>query len=94
MSALPRALHLVDATSEDIVGAYRTGARSSGLCEGLEKNKEIVALSKVRCPRRRHIAAKVAERNRRAQEAARAFCRLRQSVKEVLTAVVREIVTG
>ena len=55
-------LHLVDATGEDIAGAYRTvRAELKAYGAGLEKKKEIVALSKCDALDDATIAAKVAE---------------------------------
>ena len=55
-------LHLVDATSEDIAGAYRTvRAELKAYGEDLAKKKEIVALSKCDALDDDAIAAKLAE---------------------------------
>ena len=52
-------LHLVDATAEDIAGAYRTvRAELKAYGAGLEKKKEIVALTKCDALDEATIAAK------------------------------------
>jgi GTP-binding protein len=55
-------LHLVDATSDDIVGAYRiVRAELKAYGAGLEKKKEIVALSKCDALDEATLAGKAAE---------------------------------
>jgi GTP-binding protein len=89
-------LHLVDATSEDIAGAYRTvRAELKAYGEDLAKKKEIVALSKCDALDDDTIAAKVAELKAAARKKPLVLSAVSgKGVKEVLTAVVREIVKG
>ena len=89
-------LHLVDATSEDIAGAYRTvRAELKAYGEDLAKKKEIVALSKCDALDEDTIAAKVAELKSAARKKPLVLSAVSgKGVKEVLTAVVREIAKG
>jgi GTP-binding protein len=86
-------LHLVDATAEDIAGAYRVvRAELKAYGAGLEKKKEIVALSKCDALDEATLATKAA--------ALKAACRKRplllsavsgRGVKEAVAALAREI---
>ena len=86
-------LHLVDATSDDVAGAYRTvRAELKAYGAGLARKKEIVALSKCDALDEAAIAAKA--------EALKAVARKKplvlsavsgRGVKEALTALAREI---
>jgi GTPase len=89
-------LHLVDATSEDIAGAYRTvRAELKAYGEGLAKKKEIVALSKCDALDDDAIAAKVAELKAAARKKPLVLSAVSgKGVKEVLTAIAREIAKG
>jgi GTP-binding protein len=87
-------LHLVDATGEDIAGAYRTvRAELKAYGGGLERKKEILALSKCDALDEATLAAKAAELKAAARKkpllvsAASGL-----GVKEALAALVREIV--
>ena len=86
-------LHLVDATSEDVAADYKTVRRElKAYGSGLEKKKEIVALSKIDAL----DEATLAERRDALKKAARktplaAFRRLGQGMKEALFALAREI---
>ena len=72
-------LHPVDATSEDIAGAYRTvRAELKAYGEDLAKKKEIVALSKCDALDDDAIAAKLAELKARRARNRSCFRRLRQ----------------
>ena len=86
-------LHLVDATSEDIGDAYRTvRAELKAYGAGLEKKKEIVALSKCDALDDATIAAKAAELKAAARKKPLIVSAVSgKGVKEVLTALVREI---
>lgn len=89
-------LHLVDATSEDIAAAYRTvRAELKAYGEGLAKKKEIVALSKCDALDDDTIAAKIAELKAAARKKPLVLSAVSgKGVKEVLTAIAREIVKG
>lgn len=89
-------LHLVDATSEDIAAAYRTvRAELKAYGEGLAKKKEIVALSKCDALDDDTIAAKLAELKAAARKKPLVLSAVSgKGVKEVLTAIAREIVKG
>jgi GTP-binding protein len=86
-------LHLVDATADDIAGAYRTvRAELKAYGAGLEKKKEIVALSKCDALDDATLADKVA--------ALKTACRKRpllvsavsgRGVKEAVAGLAREI---
>jgi len=86
-------LHLVDATSEDIAGAYRTvRAELKAYGAGLGKKKEIVALSKCDALDDDAIAAKAAELKAAARKQPLVVSAVSgKGVKEVLTALAREI---
>jgi GTP-binding protein len=86
-------LHLVDATSDDIAGAYRTvRAELKAYGAGLGKKKEIVALSKCDALDDDAIAAKAAELKAAARKQPQVMSAVSgKGVKEVLTALAREI---
>jgi GTPase len=86
-------LHLVDATSDDIAGAYRTvRAELKAYGAGLGKKKEIVALSKCDALDDDAIAAKAAELKAAARKQPQVVSAVSgKGVKEVLTALAREI---
>jgi GTP-binding protein len=86
-------LHLVDATGADIAEAYRTvRAELKAYGAGLEKKKEIVALSKCDALDEASIAAKVAELQAVARKKPlRLSAVSRAGVREVLAALAREI---
>jgi GTP-binding protein len=86
-------LHLVDATADDIAGAYRTvRAELKAYGAGLEKKKEIVALSKCDALDDRALAAKAAELQAAARKKPLALSSVSgRGVKEVLSALAREI---
>jgi GTP-binding protein len=87
-------LHLVDATGEDIAAAYRTvRAELKAYGGGLDKKKEILALSKCDALDEATLAAKAGElkaASRKKPLLVSAASGL--GVKEVLAALVREIV--
>jgi GTP-binding protein len=89
-------LHLVDATSDDIAGAYRTvRAELKAYGAGLGKKKEIVALSKCDALDDDAIAAKAAELKAAARKQPLVVSAVSgRGVKEVLTALAREITKG
>ncbi len=89
-------LHLVDATSDDIAGAYRTvRAELKAYGAGLGKKKEIVALSKCDALDDDAIAAKAAELKAAARKQPLVVSAVSgRGVKEVLTALAREIAKG
>ena len=86
-------LHLVDATSDDIAGAYRTvRAELKAYGAGLGKKKEIVALSKCDALDEDAIFAKAAELKSAARKQPLVVSAVSgKGVKEVLTALAREI---
>jgi GTP-binding protein len=86
-------LHLVDATSEDVAGAYRTiRAELKAYDAGLAAKKEIVALSKCDALDEATIAAKATELKAVARKKPLVLSAVSgQGVKEVLTALAREI---
>jgi GTPase len=86
-------LHLVDATSEDVAGAYRTiRAELKAYGGGLATKKEIVALSKCDALDEATIAAKATELKAVARKKPLVLSAVSgQGVKEVLTALAREI---
>ena len=89
-------LHLVDATAEDIAGAYRTvRAELKAYGAELAKKKEIVALSKCDALDEDTLAAKAAELKAASRKKPLLLSAVSgKGVKEVLTAVVREIAKG
>jgi GTP-binding protein len=86
-------LHLVDATGEDIAGAYRTvRAELKAYGAGLEKKKEIVALSKCDALDEAALAAKAAELKAAARKKPHLVSAVSgRGVKEALAALAREI---
>ena len=86
-------LHLVDATAEDIAGAYRTvRVELKAYGAGLEKKKEIVALSKCDALDEQTIAAKAAELKAAARKKPLILSAVSgKGVKEALAALAREI---
>ena len=89
-------LHLVDATSEDVAGAYRTiRAELKAYGGGLASKKEIVALSKCDALDEATIAARATELKAVARKKPLVLSAVSgQGVKEVLTALAREISKG
>ena len=86
-------LHLVDATGEDIAGAYRTvRAELKAYGAGLEKKKEIVALSKCDALDEKTLAAKVAELKAAARKKPLILSAVSgKGVREALAALAKEI---
>jgi GTP-binding protein len=86
-------LHLVDATGEDVAAAYRTvRAELKAYGTGLEKKKEIVALSKCDALDEAALAAKAAELKAAARRKPQLVSAVSGSgVREVLAALAREI---
>jgi GTPase len=86
-------LHLVDATSEDVAAAYRTvRAELKAYGAGLEKKKEIVALSKCDAMDADSLAAKVAELKGAARKKPLLLSAVSGAgVKEALAGLAREI---
>jgi GTP-binding protein len=86
-------LHLVDATREDVAAAYRTvRAELKAYGAGLERKKEIVALSKCDAVDRDLLAAKVAALTRAARKKPLELSAVaRRGLSEVLGALAREI---
>ena len=89
-------LHLVDATGEDIAGAWRTvRAELKAYGASLEKKKEILALSKCDALDEATLAAKVAELKAAARKKPLLLSAASgQGVKEALAQLAREIVRG
>jgi GTP-binding protein len=89
-------LHLVDATAEDVAGAYRTvRAELKAYGAGLEKKKEIVALSKCDALDDSTIAARSAELKAVARKKPLVVSAVSGAgVKELLAALAREIGKG
>jgi GTP-binding protein len=89
-------LHLVDATAEDIAGAYRTvRAELKAYGASLEKKKEIVALSKCDALDQATLAAKAAELKTAARKKPMLLSAVSgQGVREALAAVAKEIGKG
>jgi GTP-binding protein len=92
----PVLLHLVDATGEDLGAAYRTvRAELKAYGAGLEKKKEIVALSKCDALDAATLAAKAAELKAAARKKPHLMSAVSGlGVKEALTALVREVERG
>ena len=86
-------LHLVDATSDDIAGAYRTvRAELKAYGAGLVKKKEIVALSKCDALDEAAVAAKAEELKAAARKKPLIFSAVsRRGVDAVLATLAREI---
>jgi GTPase len=89
-------LHLVDATSDDIAGAYRTvRAELKAYSAELAKKKEIVALSKCDALDEDTLAAKVADLKSAARKKPLILSAVSgKGVKEVLRDLAREIAKG
>jgi GTPase len=86
-------LHLVDATSEDIAGAYRTvRAELKAYGGGLEKKKEIVALSKCDALTAEALAEKAADLKAASRKKPLLVSAVSgRGVPEVLAALAKEI---
>jgi GTPase len=86
-------LHLVDATGEDLGAAYRTvRAELEAYGAGLEKKKELVALSKCDALDETALSAKAAELRAAARKKPLLLSAVSgRGVKEALAALVREI---
>ena len=86
-------LHLVDATGADLAAAYRTvRAELKAYGAGLEKKKEIVALSKCDALDDASLAAKAAELKGAARKKPLVLSAVSgRGVKELLTTLAREI---
>ncbi|HEX2840186.1 GTPase ObgE [Hyphomicrobium sp.] len=86
-------LHLVDATQEDVAGAYRTVRKELKAYDGdLAKKKEIVALSKIDALDEETLAARLADLQKAARKKPLALSAVSGSgVKEALYALTREI---
>jgi GTP-binding protein len=86
-------LHLVDATQEDVAGAYRTVRRELKAYDGdLAKKKEIVALSKIDAIDGDTLAQRVAELEKAARKKPLALSAVSGvGLKEALYALTRQI---
>jgi GTPase len=86
-------LHLVDATQDDVAADYRTvRAELKAYGAGLEKKKEIVALSKCDALDDATLAAKAAELKAASRKKPMLLSAVAgRGVKEVLTALAREV---
>ena len=86
-------LHLVDATDEDVATAYRTVRRElKAYGAGLDRKKEIVALSKCDALDTETLAARAAALKRAAKKAPLELSAVSGAgMKEALFAIVREI---
>jgi GTP-binding protein len=86
-------LHLVDATGEDVAGAYRTvRAELEAYGAGLGKKKEIVALSKCDALDEAALAAKAAELKAAARKKPLLVSAVSgRGVREAITALARQI---
>jgi len=86
-------LHLVDATSEDVAAAYRTvRAELKAYGAGLERKKEIVALSKSDCLSAEALAHKADELKRAARKKPLVVSAVaRQGLQALIGALAREI---
>lgn len=86
-------LHLVDATQEDVAGAYKVvRGELKAYSADLAKKKEIVALSKADALDAETLAAKTAELKKAARKTPLVLSAVSgQGVKEALYALVREI---
>ncbi len=86
-------LHLVDATAEDVAGAYRVvRAELAAYGAGLERKKEIVALSKCDALTEAALADKVAALRAAARKKPLTVSAVSgRGVKEVVAALAREI---
>ena len=86
-------LHLVDATETDVAGAYKTVRRElKAYGNGLDKKKEIVALSKADALDTDTLAAKFSELKKAARKTPLVLSAVSgKGVKEALYALIREI---
>jgi GTP-binding protein len=86
-------LHLVDATADDVAGAYRiVRGELKAYGGGLAKKKEVVALSKCDALDEASIEAKAAELKAAARKKPLVLSAVSgRGVKEALTALAREI---
>ena len=86
-------LHLVDATEEDVANAYKTVRRElKAYGNGLDKKKEIVALSKADALDPETLASKFAELKKAARKTPLILSAVSsKGVKEALYALIREI---
>ena len=86
-------LHLVDATESDVGAAYKTVRRElKAYGNGLDKRKEIVALSKIDALDADAVAAKLAELKKASRKTPIALSAVSgQGVKDALFALVREV---
>ncbi|PPC84469.1 MAG: GTPase ObgE [Hyphomicrobium sp.] len=86
-------LHLVDATEEDVANAYKTVRRElKAYGNGLDKKKEIVALSKADALDPEMLASKFAELKKAARKTPLILSAVSgKGVKEALYALIREI---
>jgi len=86
-------LHLVDATSEDVAGDYKTVRRElKAYGEGLEKKKEIVALSKIDAVDAETLAARAEILKKAARKTPLQLSAVSGSgVKDALYAMTREL---
>ncbi len=86
-------LHLVDATEEDVAGAYRTVRRElKAYGAGLERKKEILALSKCDALDADTLAQRAAALKKAARKTPLQLSAVSgQGVKEALFAIAREI---
>jgi GTP-binding protein len=86
-------LHLVDATAEDVAAAYRTvRTELKAYGAGLERKKEIVALSKCDALDATTLAGKVEALRRTARKKPLVLSAVaRHGLKEVLATLAREI---
>jgi len=86
-------LHLVDATEEDVAGAYRTVRRElNAYGAGLERKKEIVALSKCDAVDKKTIAERAEALKKAARKTPIVLSAVSgEGVKEALYALAREI---
>jgi GTPase len=86
-------LHLVDATDEDVAAAYKTVRRElKAYGNGLDKKKEIVALSKVDALDEETLNAKLADLKKAARKTPLAVSAVSGlGVKDALFALIREI---
>lgn len=86
-------LHLVDATEDDVAVAYRTVRRElKAYGEGLDKKKEIVALSKIDAIDAETLEAKLTSLKKAARKAPLAISAVSgKGMKDALFALAREI---
>ncbi len=86
-------LHLVDATQDDVAGSYKTLRRElKAYGAGLDKRKEIVALSKADALDEKTIVSKLAELKKAARKTPLILSAVSgRGVREALFAILREI---